>query len=107
MVSLPETAAAAQGTYYSARGDLTFFGRRLFPGRAYDGVCAEFGTYAGLTVLGALRAENQALHWASPEAPVLRWAQLRLREVFAPADLTWRDTTVTQGVELIRQAVPV
>lgn len=51
---------------------------------------AEVGTYGGLRTIEALRAENQAHHWAAPDARELATAKARLKEVFCPADVRWR-----------------
>jgi hypothetical protein len=90
---------------YHARGDLAAWCRAMFPDRTFDLFCAEFGTYAPLRVLAALRAENQAHFWADPNQPNTRWAKTRLREAFVPASLEWRSRTVTQGLELIHRAI--
>ena len=65
---------------------------------------AEFGTYAPLRVLQALRAENRAHHWGQPNDAGTRRAKRQLRETFAPADEGWRNTTVTRGLDIVRQA---
>jgi hypothetical protein len=107
VVSLPATAAAPAGDYYTAQGEIGGFCQRLFPDRLYDPICAEFGTYSAVKVLGALRAENQAHHWGHPDAAATRRARERLREVFAPADPGWRRDTVAQGIALVRRAFEV
>src|SRR5262249_27016611 len=104
VVPLPTASTAATGDYYSAKGEVGGFCRMLLPGRIYDSICAEFGTYPALTVLAALRAENQAHHWGHPDDPATRRARLRLLEVFAPADPTWRQHTLAQGLAMARRA---
>jgi hypothetical protein len=107
VVSLGPASANPKGEYYQARGDLEPFCAALFADRRYQCICAEFGTYPALTVLAALRAENQAHHWGQPDDAATRRARQHLREMFAPADPHWRQTTVTQGLEIIRQAIEV
>jgi len=107
VVSLPAASTAPAGDYYTARGELGGFCQRLFPDRLYDPICAEFGTYSAVKVIGALRAENQAYHWGCPDAAGTRRARARLREVFAPANREWRRGTVAQGIDLVGRAFEV
>ncbi|MBX6311432.1 MAG: DUF2817 domain-containing protein [Isosphaeraceae bacterium] len=93
------------GISYRARGSFGTWAQATFPERRYDLLCTEFGTYSGLRVIAALRAENQAHHWGQPEAPATQLAKARLREVFAPADSHWRDVTVGLGLDLVRRAI--
>jgi hypothetical protein len=90
---------------YQSRGDLAAWCRATFADRNYEVLCAEFGTYAPLRVLAALRAENQAHFWCEPGAAIARRAKAQLLEAFVPARLQWRTETVTQGLELIRRAM--
>jgi hypothetical protein len=90
---------------YQARGDFAPWCRAAFPDRFYDLLCAEFGTYPPLHVLGALRAENQAHFWAQPHRPITRWAKQQLLEAFVPASPFWRAKTVAQALDLIRRGV--
>jgi hypothetical protein len=91
---------------YQARGGLGTWCRAAFPDRAYELLCAEFGTYPPLRVLAALRAENQAHFWGRPDDLATRRAKLRFRETFVPASPRWRARVVTQGLELIRRGIP-
>ena len=93
------------GIAYQTRGGFGAWAEARFPGRTFTSLCAEFGTYRPLTVLAALRSENQAYHWAPPGAPVARAAKARLLEAFAPADPGWRNRVVARGVELVRLAL--
>jgi hypothetical protein len=90
---------------YQARGDLAAWCRATFPDRSYELLCAEFGTYRPLHVLGALRAENQAHFWAPPDHPSIRWAKRQLLEAFVPASPDWRARSVAQGLEIVRCAM--
>jgi hypothetical protein len=91
--------------YYDARGSLGAWCQQLFPDRSYTLLCAEFGTYHPLTVVAALRAENQAHHWGTADDLATREAKARLREVFVPADRGWREATLARGVALVRRAL--
>lgn len=95
----------ASSIAYQARGSLGTWCRSIFPGRQYDLLCAEFGTYPPVRVLSALRAENQAHHWAPRDSPSVRRARRRLMETFVPASPRWRARSVAQGLEIIRRGV--
>ncbi|MEO6810115.1 MAG: M14 family metallopeptidase [Isosphaeraceae bacterium] len=95
-----------RGTAYETRGDLlNWCGQSLFPDRRYDGLCAEFGTYPGIVVLTALRAENQGHHWGDPDARACRLAKRLIREAFSPASPRWRAATTAHGLAIIHQAI--
>jgi hypothetical protein len=95
------------GISYPTRGGLGTWCQATFADRAYDFLCAEFGTYPGTAVLAALRAENRAHHWGDPESPTSREARLRLRETFAPANAGWRSATVAAGLAAIQRGFEV
>jgi hypothetical protein len=92
------------GTAYRTRGGFDVWCAARLPGREFVALCAEFGTYGNIAVLGGLRAENRATHWCAPGDPRLRRAREKLRELFCPASPAWRRRVVGQGVELIRKA---
>ena len=82
-----------------------FTGR--FSDRNYHCLTAEFGTYAPIRVLGALRAENRAHFHGRPGTRAYEWAKGRLVEAFCPAAKAWRESTVAQGIDIIDRAVRV
>jgi hypothetical protein len=89
---------------YTATGSLgQWCVNRGFAGR-YRFAFAEFGTVSPARVLAALRAENQAHHWASPSDPIVRKAKARLRDVFCPADSAWRLRATRKALALIDSA---
>jgi Protein of unknown function (DUF2817) len=92
------------GTSYRTRGSWGAWCRHTFSHGCYDFVLAEFGTYSMLTVLAALRAENRAHWWSSPDSAVWERSKRRLLEVFVPADQRWRKTVVARGLELLDRA---
>lgn len=93
------------GIAYEVRGGLGTWSHESFPPRRHILVCAEFGTYGPLTVLGALRAENRAHHWGRPGAATTLAAKRRIREAFVPASPRWRSAATDRGVALIRTAL--
>jgi hypothetical protein len=94
-------AASSGPTAYDNRGGIDEWLENQLSDRECYSVCAEFGTYGPVAVLAALRAENQAHHWARSSET----AKSRLREVFGPASPEWRRTVVRHGVDIVRQAV--
>jgi hypothetical protein len=102
----PAVESTAGGpTAYPTRGGLDEWCEHRFADRGYVCFCAEFGTYGPVTVLEAVRAENQAHHWSPVDATVRRAVKQRLVEVFAPADPAWRHQVVADAVEMVRRAV--
>ena len=97
----------SRGTAYPTRGDLGIWCRAELRDRAYQYLCAEFGTYPALRVLAALRAENQAHHWLPPGHPGRERAKQDLREAFVPADPNWRSASVAQALAVLDQALAV
>jgi hypothetical protein len=93
-----------EGTAYATAGDLNGWCVANAGATPCASLCAEFGTYGPLTVVAALRAENQAHHWGRPGDAATMRAKLRLQEVFVPASAAWRRRVLTAGVDLIRQA---
>jgi hypothetical protein len=96
---------ASAGSDYVTRGSIgKWLVQRKFAAN-YLYACAEFGTYAPLRVLAALRAENQVHRWNKPDAPATERAKSALLETFCPASPTWRTRALTGGLDLIERAV--
>lgn len=95
----------AGGVSYQIRGGLGAWCKQLFAGRDYDVLAAEFGTWPILRVIRALRAENMAHQWGTPDAPSTKRAKEALKETFVPADRGWRDVTVQRGLGIVDQAI--
>ena len=97
------------GVLYPFRGEIMLDCARrcqsAHPSLRYTPLLAEFGTYPGLTVLRALREENRATHYCAPDDPRLVRARERLLEVFAPADIVWRNLVIQRALEIIRRAL--
>ena len=62
-------AGDSNGIAYHAGGNLGGWCHATYESGQYLYLCAEFGTYGPLAVLGALRAENQAHFHAAPTSP--------------------------------------
>ena len=93
-------------TAYDARGTLPAAFAAGLPG-TYHGLTAEAGTYGGVRVLGALRAENAAHRFADPASPAFARAKRQVVEAFCPASRRWRRRTVAACLAATDRAVAV
>jgi hypothetical protein len=92
------------GVAYQIRGGFVQALARDLPGVDVTAVGQEFGTYAPVKVLYALREENRLHHWGDARDlahPVKR----RLVEAFCPADPRWRRKVVERGEALFAAAL--
>jgi hypothetical protein len=90
---------------YPARGLMSVDLRSRLRACRYHGLTAEFGTYAGVRVVGALRAENRAHCHSLPGSPPYRWAKSQLMEAFCPTDAKWREAAIRNGLAVIDRAL--
>ena len=91
-------------TAYRSRGLFTeWFQQRLSP-RSCHATVAEFGTYGPVRVLAALRAENRAHFYASPDSAAYRRAKSELLECFCPKSSDWRQRTLASSLRILDQA---
>ncbi|HKJ39023.1 MAG TPA: DUF2817 domain-containing protein [Anaerolineales bacterium] len=77
--------------------------RRLFNGGELTCLTVEYGTYPGLKMLHALRAENQHHHYGDKSLD--HWSKRSLKEAFCPKSKDWQRRVVTQGSELVERSV--
>ncbi len=94
--------AVASGVAYQARGGFGSWCAAQNSHRDYLHLCAEFGTYDAITVLGRVRAENMSHHWGDRHDPTTKE---QLKEAFAPVSPTWQSQVIADSVRLIEQAV--
>ncbi len=85
---------------YQPRGTFGRWCQMAFPDLTYDFLLAEFGTHPMLRVLKALRAENRAHWWGTPDDRSTRWAKQELLEAFVPKSPQWRQLVLDRGVNL-------
>lgn len=98
-------ASRPGGTAYTVRGALGKWCSSKFPQCNYNYLLAEFGTYPSIQVVEALRAENRAHFWGQLNDPAYEWARKRLVEIFVPVDQGWRNTVVSQGLNVVQRAI--
>jgi hypothetical protein len=96
-----------RGTAYRARGLMATHVASVFGDRRYLCLTAEFGTYPAMPVLRALRAEHQAHRFSRPGSAEYEWAKRLMMEAFCPRSPIWRESTVEQGLNIVRRAVDV
>ncbi|QEF99663.1 hypothetical protein Mal15_37290 [Stieleria maiorica] len=99
-----EPLSTANGTAYRVSGMFGDWMMKRFSDRTFRFVAAEFGTYSIVRVLGAIRAENRAHHYAHEDSDIYRMAKKELAECFCPSDLRWRDGVVSSGLKIVGQA---
>src|SRR5882724_1476621 len=88
---------------YQVTGALESMIFRVLFGAQVQFLRQEFGTYGPIKVLQALRQENRAHHYDDGRSR--RPAKTTLRELFCPADESWRQSVLKRGSELLSQAL--
>lgn len=96
-----------RGTTYRARGLMAAHFASVFGDRRYLCLTAEIGTYSAAPVLRALRAEHQAHRFSRPGSADYEWAKRQVMEAFCPRSRSWRESTVEQGLAIVKRAVDV
>lgn len=91
---------ADHGVAYKIRGGLPAAMKRLF-GSSIDVITCEFGTHSALSVLRALRIENQQTHWGGSQYA----AKSALTEAFRPRAKRWEKAILRGGSTVINQAI--
>ena len=90
----------------NATGNIFTGYARCVPHARFVGVALEFGTYDQSRVQRALRADAWAyLADDDPSRAAFRErSRAEMHETFCPSDLNWRNTVVTEGVDVYRRA---
>lgn len=94
-------------TAYNANGTMAGYFSDRNAGGYYQCLTAEFGTYKGIRVLGALRAENQAHYHADPTSSNYKWAKRQVLEAFIPAAADWREAVIEKSLGIVDRAIDV
>lgn len=89
---------------YPAKGMMGSWLTGELSGRRYRFICAEFGTYPIIRVLGALRAENRTHFHSKTNLPEYERTKKELLECFCPKSPLWRQTVIKHGTQIIRTA---
>ncbi len=90
---------------YVAAGAMGEWLQHHFRDRDYRFVTAEYGTYDSVRMLAAIRAENRAHHYASPQSKIYTTSKRELSECFCPGDRQWRRRVSESAQRIIDQAV--
>lgn len=93
----PDFAESTVGGYAVRGGHVDLY-RQLFPGVRLSVVTQECGTYAGVRILKALRAENYHHHLGNQD--VDHPSKTALKNAFCPPSDDWRATVLENGVKL-------
>ena len=94
------------GTAYRARGLMATHFASVF-GDRYLCLTTEFGTYPAAPVLRALRAEHQAHRFSQPGSADYEWAKRLVMEAFCPRSRSWRESTIEQGLAIVKRALEI
>ena len=88
---------------YQVTGALESMIFRVLFGAQVQFLRQEFGTYGPIKVLQALRQENRAHHYDDGRSG--HPAKTTLREIFCPADESWRQSVLKRGRESLSRAL--
>ncbi|OED42433.1 hypothetical protein AB833_07300 [Chromatiales bacterium (ex Bugula neritina AB1)] len=88
-------------TAYPVHGHFGSWMRNRFKQRDFRFAGVEFGTYDVIRVLGAIRAENRAYHYAQPGSGIADKAGQELLECFCPSDSKWRNSVLAAALDLV------
>lgn len=94
-----------KGTSYRSNGTMGRWLHHHFNAIDFTYFLAEFGTYPPVKVLKAVCADNRAYLYGQPGSRVYRRIKARLLECFCPASRKWRTTCLTDGVDLVDEAI--
>ncbi|MBM3344797.1 MAG: DUF2817 domain-containing protein [Betaproteobacteria bacterium] len=100
-----EPLARSKGTAYRANGVFGQWMKQHFAARNYRFAGAEFGTYPILRVLSAIRAENRAHHYCTPEDPAILRSKLELLECFCPQASQWRHDALSAALRILERGI--
>lgn len=99
------TLQTTDETAYVVTGSMGDWLQHKFKDRNYYFAGAEFGTYGPVRVLGAIRAENCAHHFAKADSRMNRTAKAELMECFCPKSDSWRNAVIQSSMDIISSAI--
>lgn len=88
-------------TAYAVSGAMGVWLQNKFSDRRYYFAGAEFGTYDPVRIIGAIRAENRAHHYAIEGSKIYNTAKAELLECFCPASEEWRARVLKLAEQII------
>jgi hypothetical protein len=88
---------------YTHQGCHSGIYQQLLPDTRAVCLTQEFGTYNGIRLLHALRAENQHHHYG--DGRLEHWSKRELKRKFCPEDAAWCSRVVSNGCDLVRRAL--
>ena len=100
-IAADATREFAQSTVggYAVHGGQVDLYRQLFPDVRLSVVTQECGTYAGVRILKALRAENYHHHIGTQD--IDHPSKIALKNAFCPPSHVWRATVLENGLKLL------
>lgn len=93
------------GNTYNAKGTFARWFYSEMNRKKIVYLCIEIGTVNPIKVFSALRRENQAHHWSSPDSNVFIQTKQALREVFSPSSVRWRRKSIRQALGVIEKII--
>ena len=99
------TIQSSDDIAYAITGSMGAWLKHRFRDRKYYFAGLEFGTYGPIRVLGAIRTENCAHHYADVSSRRYAAAKAELLECFCPRSDAWRNAVVDQSMKIISSAV--
>ena len=89
---------------YQGKGLFGTWMQNHFKSKAYRFFVAEFGTYKDIKILKTLRKENRAHHYSAMDSSDYKLSRKKLKEVFCPPNISWRNKVIKSGLDIIDQA---
>jgi len=99
------TLQSSDSIAYPVTGSMGAWLKHRFSDRKYYFAGLEFGTYGPIRVLGAIRAENCAHHYAEVGSRSYAAAKAELLECFCPRSESWRRAVIDQSMNIISSAI--
>ncbi len=98
-------SAGPASVNYSASGSVRELSTRVLSGARVYALTLEFGTFAPLRVLRALRWENWLHHHGGSDSVFGRKIKAELLQCFCPRAARWRYAVVSKGLVVLQQAL--
>lgn len=93
------------GNSYNASGTFARWCSSALSHKQLVFLCIEVGTVNPLKVFSALRRENQAHFWSSPDSHAFSDTKQVLREVFSPSSERWRNRSIERALGIVNKVI--